>query len=92
MLIIQAKFPAVKQSKNEDFVGLIANGKLLLPGNENFYITGINSTFWIKHNIQVSDANVSFNSLSNTALIESQGKACLSIENKPVKTSVANSW
>jgi len=57
MLIMQAKFPAVEQSKKEDFVGLIANGKLLLPGNENFYIKGIiNSTFWIKHNIQVSDA------------------------------------
>lgn len=91
MLIIQAKFSAVKQSKKEDFVGPIANGKLLLSGNENFYVKGItNSTFWIKHNIP--DVNVSFTSLSNTALIESQGKACSSIENKPVKTSVANSW
>jgi len=92
MLIIQAKFSAVKQSKRDDFVGPIVNGKLLVPGNENFYIKEIiNSTFRLKH-IQVPAAGISFTSLSNTALIESQGKPCLSIENKPIKTNVANSW
>ena len=93
MLIIQAKFSAATQCKKEDFVDPIVDGKLLLPGNDNFYIKEIiNSTFQLKHNIQVPNANVSFASLCNTALIESQRKPCLSIKNKPIKASVANSW
>lgn len=93
MLIIQAKFSAVKQSKKDDFVGPIVNGKLLVPGNENFYIQGIfNSTFGLKPTIKVHESDSIFTSLSNTALIELQKKPCLSTENKPIKTSAANAW
>jgi hypothetical protein len=73
MLIIQAKFSAVKQSKKDDFVGPIVNGKLLVPGNENFYVQGIfNSTFGLKPTINVHESDSIFTSLSNTALIELQ--------------------
>jgi hypothetical protein len=93
MLIIQSKCSAVKQSKKEDFLGQIVNGKLLLPGNDNFYIKKIiNSFSWLNDNIQVPDTDLSFTRLCNTALIESHRKPCLSIENKPIKTSVAKSW
>jgi hypothetical protein len=92
MLIIQAKFSAAKQCKKEDFVDPIVNGKLLLPGNRNFYIKKIiNPYFWL-NDIQVPDTGLSFPSLCNTALIESLRKPCVSIENKPIQTSVAYSW
>ena len=92
MLIIQAKFSAAKQCKKEDFVSLIVNGKLLLPGNENLYIKKIINSFSWLNDIQVPDTGLRFTSLCNTALIESQRKPCLSIKNKPIKASVANSW
>jgi hypothetical protein len=93
MLIIQAKFSSAKQYKKEDLVGPVVDGKLLLPGNENIYIKKIiNSFYWLNDNIQIPDAKASFTSLCNKALIESQRKPCLSIKNKPTKTSVANIW